>query len=206
MTIINLSGKRMRAIAIRPDGSFGNGLMKEDYMSEKSNRSALVFGMSKPYFCWKLIIDADDIDSKTFIVKIPLNPAKYIWGNVQSILDDISSSSWLSNTNLTMNHLVQYEKLLAFNKAPPSAAYEFELIESSYYEESSAMKNVLNAFFNSFNQSNKYVDAFFNPSYKLSEKESNSYYAARVSDMKGVVIYDPNETETLNFRQALVCN
>ncbi len=57
---------------------------------------------------------------------------------------------------------------------------EYQLLRTTYYEDSVEMDSKLDTFFKSFNQTKKYVDAFFNPLNSINQ----SYYLIRAGDYK----------------------
>ena len=172
--VINLSGKHIRAVWIDYQGN--ERLIK--FTSGNLIGSLFRFGQ-RSNFCYRVYLNADDSKSESFYLKIPSKTTTYIWGNFSSLKNDILNSSWLDNADI--DHLINYEMLVDFDRnSSNKTTADYQLLRTTYYEDSIEMDSKLDKFFNSFNQTNKYVDAFFNPMNSINQ----SYYLIRAGDYR----------------------
>jgi hypothetical protein len=174
--VINLSGKQIKAVWIDYQGKERT----TQFLSGNLIGSIFRFGQ-RSNFCYRVYLNLNDSESESFYLKIPSNTKTYIWGNISNLHNDILNSSWLDNAEI--EHLKNYEMLVDLDRLKENSNQsiaEYQLLRTTYYEDSVEMDSKLDTFFKSFNQTKKYVDAFFNPLNSINQ----SYYLIRAGDYK----------------------
>lgn len=159
-TIKNITYKRLKTIWY-------------DYSGIETDNSNIIwdhFGCSKTLetgsnHCFAISY-ADDPNGETIYIRIPDNKEIYCFGDLFVVKQNLYSSSWLNSEELSVAHISAYEKLVDY-KPEELNHIDFNLIRSSYYDDSDEFRALLQFFFDSFNETNKFIDPFFNPSYKL---------------------------------------
>ena len=172
-TIINFSNKRVKAAWVDYNGVESQTI----YTSSNSTGSSLTID-SYSNHCFRIYLDADSSTSETLYFKAPLKNTTYYSGDLTLLKQDIYNSGWLSNPNLNVQHLEQFKKLVDYQSSTMTKI-DFNLVKSTFYDESSNTDNLIQSFFDSFNSSNKFIDPLFNP---LNKIDSSKFSAKRVSE------------------------